>query len=45
MACILTNVSKLAIFKDNKVVLVGQTRKLLGERRSKVLDNVDVGLD
>lgn len=40
----LTNVSKLAILKNHKVVLLGQSSELVNQILIKVIDNIDVGL-
>jgi hypothetical protein len=40
----LTDVCKLAVLKDDKVQLLAELEKLLGQRQSKVLDDVNVCL-
>ena len=40
----LTNIGKLAVLKDHKVVLLGQGGKLVNQILIEILNNVNVGL-
>lgn len=40
----LTNVGKLAVLKDHKVVLLGQGSKLVNQILIEILNNINVGL-
>jgi hypothetical protein len=40
----LTNIGKLAVLKDHKVMLLGQSSELVNQVLIKVLNNVNVGL-
>lgn len=40
----LTNIGKFAVLKDHKVVLLGQSSKLVNQILIEILDNINVGL-